>query len=92
VEEVLMGSKLLASVAVIGVPDPAVGERVHAVAVAAAGAKRDAEPILARAAKELPAHMVPREIEYVDELPRSPNGKVDYKLLKAQRVPVQGSK
>ena len=92
VEEVLMASKLLASVAVIGVPDPAVGERVHAVAVAAAGAARDAEAILARCAQELPAHMVPREIEYTDELPRSPNGKVDYKLLKAQRVPVQGSK
>ena len=53
---------------------------------------KDVEPILARCAKDLPAHMVPREIEYVDELPRSPNGKVDYKLLKSQRVPVQGSK
>jgi acyl-CoA synthetase (AMP-forming)/AMP-acid ligase II len=30
--------------------------------------------------------MLPREIEYVDELPCSPNGKVDYKLLKAQRA------
>jgi acyl-coenzyme A synthetase/AMP-(fatty) acid ligase len=30
--------------------------------------------------------MVPREIEWVEELPRSPNGKVDYKLLKAQRA------
>jgi len=89
VEEVLMASGLLASVAVIGLPDPAVGERVHAVAVAAAGAARDPEPILARCATDLPAHMVPREIEYVDELPRSPNGKVDYKLLKSQRVPGQ---
>ncbi len=91
VEEVLMASKLLASVAVIGVPDASVGERVHAVAVAASGAARDAERVLARCAAELPAHMVPREIEYVDELPRSPNGKVDYKLLKAQRAAVLGS-
>jgi acyl-CoA ligase (AMP-forming) (exosortase A-associated) len=86
VEEVLMASGLLASVAVIGLPDPSVGERVHAVAVAANGKARDAEAILARCARDLPAHMVPREIEYVEELPRSPNGKVDYKLLKAQRV------
>jgi acyl-CoA ligase (AMP-forming) (exosortase A-associated) len=92
VEEVLMASGRLASVAVIGLPDPALGERVHAVAVAAAGAPRDPEPILARCAAQLPAHMVPREIEYVDELPRSPNGKVDYKLLKAQRVPEQVGK
>jgi len=81
-----MASGLLASVAVIGVPDPAVGERVHAVAVVAEGAARDTTAILARCARDLPAHMLPREIEYVDELPRSPNGKVDYKLLKAQRA------
>jgi acyl-CoA ligase (AMP-forming) (exosortase A-associated) len=92
VEEVLMASGLLASVAVIGVPDPNVGERVHAVAVAAHGAARDPEPILARSSRDLPAHMVPREIEYVDELPRSPNGKVDYKLLKAQRTSGQVAK
>jgi len=87
VEEVLMASGRLASVAVIGVPDAAAGERVHAVAVAAAGAPRDPEPILARAAAELPAFMVPREIEYVDALPETPNGKVDYKRLKAERTP-----
>jgi acyl-CoA ligase (AMP-forming) (exosortase A-associated) len=92
VEEVLMSSGKLASVAVIGLPDPALGERVHAVAVAAASAGRDATPILAHCAAQLPAHMVPRDIEYVDELPRSPNGKVDYKLLKAQRVPEQVGK
>jgi acyl-CoA ligase (AMP-forming) (exosortase A-associated) len=92
VEEVLMASGRLASVAVIGVPDPAVGERVHAIAVAASGAAREAEPILAHCAAQLPAHMVPREIEFVDELPRSPNGKVDYKLMKAQRTSGQVAK
>jgi acyl-CoA synthetase (AMP-forming)/AMP-acid ligase II len=86
VEEVLMSTGLLAAVAAIGVPDAVAGERVHAVAVAAAGATRDPEKVLARCAAELPAHMVPREIEYVDELPLSTNGKVDYKRLRAERA------
>jgi len=83
VEEVLMATGELAQAAVIGVPDPAVGQRVHAVCVPEEGA--DEARILARCARDLPPHMVPRAIEFVPELPRSPNGKVDYKLLSAER-------
>jgi len=89
VEEVLMATGKLACVAVIGLPDPAIGQRVHAVAVAAPGVANERDAILAHCAAQLPAHMIPRDVEYVDELPRSPNGKVDYKLLKAQRIPEQ---
>ena len=85
VEEVLMATAALAQAAVIGVPDAIVGERVHAVVVAAPGAPPDADALVAYAVTRLPAHMVPREVEYVVELPRSPNGKVDYKRLKAER-------
>ena len=37
-------------------------------------------------ARELPRHMLPRDVEFVAELPRSPNGKVDYKGLRAERL------
>ena len=84
VEEILMATGKLRSVAVIGVPDPAIGERIHAVGIAEG--EQDRESILAACATRLPAHMIPRDLEYVDELPRSPNGKVDYKLLKAERT------
>jgi acyl-CoA ligase (AMP-forming) (exosortase A-associated) len=86
VEETLMATGLLAQAAVIGLPDSAVGERVHAVCVAAQGRAPDREALLACCARELPQHMVPRDLEFVDELPRSPNGKVDYKGLKMERV------
>ncbi|HUF91896.1 MAG TPA: AMP-binding protein [Candidatus Limnocylindria bacterium] len=86
VEEVLMATRTLAEAAVIGLPDPAAGERVHAVVVAAPGIAPDRDSVLARAAEELPAYMVPRDLEYVAELPRSPNGKVDYKRLRAERT------
>ena len=81
-----MSSGVLAQAAVIGLPDPAIGERVHAVCVVAEGCETDAATLLAHCATELPQHMLPREVEFVPALPRSPNGKVDYKGLKAARV------
>lgn len=89
VEDVLMATGKLLNAAVIGVPDPVVGERVHALIAPAPGETVNAAELLQRCARELPAHMVPREIEEVSELPRSPNGKVDYALLRAQRVAVR---
>lgn len=84
VEEVLMSSGMFAHVAVIGLPDPMSGQRVHAVAVAARG-EIDTNEVLASCAMSLAPYMVPREIELVDRLPTNPNGKVDYKALVRER-------
>ena len=85
VEEVLMATRQLALAAVIGLPDPTLGERVHAVVVPADGADVNKAALLAHCAKELPAYMVPRDVELVAELPRSPNLKIDYGGLRAER-------
>lgn len=85
VEEVLMASGQLRQVAVIGLPDAWTGQKVHAVGVAANGAV-DAGALLARAGASLPSYMVPADLEIVDSLPTTPNGKVDYKLLVGQRA------
>jgi acyl-CoA ligase (AMP-forming) (exosortase A-associated) len=84
VEEVLMASGSLRQVAVIGIPDPWVGQKVIAVGVAAA-AETDVAAVLAAAREKLPGHMVPARIELVDALPVTPNGKVDSKALVAER-------
>ncbi len=84
VEEALMATGQFSQIAVIGLPDPMAGQRVHAVAVAT-GDGADMTKALASAAEALPAYMVPREIELVDALPLSQNGKVDYKTLVAER-------
>lgn len=86
VEEVLMATGRLQQAAVIGLPDAIVGERVHAIVVMSPGQEADKAPLLQACTKELPAHMHPRDIEFVTELPRSPNGKVDYKRLRAERA------
>lgn len=84
VEEQLMSSGAFHQVAVIGLPDPVVGQIVHAVAVPS-GPETSVSDVLAGCANELPTYMVPRTIELVEKLPVSPNGKVDYKLLAAER-------
>ena len=44
----------------------------------------DPAVVLAAMRQALPLYMVPSRIEVRDELPRSPNGKFDRNLLKAQ--------
>ena len=85
VEAALMGTGAFRQAAVIGLPDPSLGQRVHAVAVAAEEGAPDAE-ILAAMRGALAPHMVPRAIERVARLPVTPNGKVDYKRLVAERT------
>lgn len=84
VEEVLMATGSLKQVAVIGLPDPLAGQKVHAVAVAR-DTSADQVAILQAVSQQLPAFMVPRAIEFVDALPTTPNGKIDYPLLAQQR-------
>lgn len=85
VEETLMAAGGFRHVAVIGLPDEWVGQKVHAVAVAATDAI-DTAAILKQAAVKLPPYMVPKQIELVEALPTTPNGKVDYKRLVAERT------
>jgi acyl-CoA ligase (AMP-forming) (exosortase A-associated) len=84
VEEVLMSSGAFRQVAVIGLPDAWVGQKVHAVAVPA-GAP-DYEAVRKAAAQRLPSYMIPGTIEPVESLPINPNGKVDYRRLVEERT------
>ncbi|MEO1720525.1 MAG: AMP-dependent synthetase, partial [Pseudomonadota bacterium] len=89
VEEVLMASGTFTQVAVIGLPDDWTGQRVVAVGVASEPCAADplqAKALLKSVSEKLPPHMVPKSLEYVDELPVTGNGKVDYKRLVAERT------
>ena len=85
VEEAIMATGHFRHVAVIGLPDDFAGQKVHAVAVAL---ERDVAvaPVLQAVAGTLAAYMVPRELELVDALPVTPNGKVDYRQLVRERT------
>ena len=62
--------------AVIGVPDARLGEVGKAFVVRRNGADLDAETVVAYARERLANFKVPREVVFVDELPRNLAGKV----------------
>jgi acyl-CoA synthetase (AMP-forming)/AMP-acid ligase II len=82
VEEVLYRHPMVQEAAVIGVPDPKWVERVHAVIVLRQGAKIDEAALMSFCREHLAGYKTPRSVEFVDALPRNPQGKVLKRVLK----------
>ena len=81
VESVLYSLPGIREAAVLGVPDPILGQAIQAVISLNDGADLDEMKIRKLCAQRLENHMVPNHILLMAELPKSANGKIDNKAL-----------
>jgi acyl-CoA synthetase (AMP-forming)/AMP-acid ligase II len=84
VENALAGHPAVAACAVIGVPDPQWGERVHAVVVLQPGREATGEQLREFCRGQIAGYKLPRSIAFVDALPTSGAGKVLKRELRKQ--------
>jgi acyl-CoA synthetase (AMP-forming)/AMP-acid ligase II len=83
VEDLLSGHDAVVEVAVFGVDDEEFGQRLKAVVVLRDGASVSEDEIKKHVKSNLAGYKVPREVEFVDELPRTSTGKVLKRELQA---------
>jgi acyl-CoA synthetase (AMP-forming)/AMP-acid ligase II len=76
VEDLLAGHEAVVEVAVFGVEDEQFGQRLKAVVVVRDGASVGEDDIKKHVKSNLAGYKVPRDVEFVDELPRTSTGKV----------------
>ena len=86
VEEALSQHPDVVEVAVIGVPDEQWGELVTALVVPREGTTPDELGLVEFARSRLAGYKLPRSVELVDELPRTPTGKVLKRELRDRRT------
>jgi acyl-CoA synthetase (AMP-forming)/AMP-acid ligase II len=86
VEDLLADHDAVVEVAVIGVDDEEFGQRLKAFVVATDGIEVSEEELKAHIKATLASYKAPREIEFLDELPRNATGKVLKRELHARET------
>jgi fatty-acyl-CoA synthase len=86
VEEVIKRLPQVADAVCVGIPDERFGERVCALVEPVPGASIVASSVSEAVKAELAGYKVPRTVELVDTIARSPAGKVDYPRLRQMAI------
>ncbi len=82
IEEAALASGAVADAAAFGVPDERLGQAI--VLVAVAKVEEAEKQLVAWLRRDLPQHMQPQRIVWMDRLPVGPNGKLDRTALKVE--------
>jgi acyl-CoA synthetase (AMP-forming)/AMP-acid ligase II len=81
-EAILINHPAVGDVAVIGVPDEEAGELPKAFVVLKPGTEANAEELMAHVAEHVAKYKQIRMVEFTDEIPKSPSGKILRRLLR----------
>jgi acyl-CoA synthetase (AMP-forming)/AMP-acid ligase II len=85
VEEILLAHPAVAECGVAGVPHPYWGEQVTAFVVLRPGMNASAEDLMTACREKLSRYKVPKEIKFLEKLPRNTMGKVLRRALREIR-------
>ncbi|MDP0398482.1 FadD3 family acyl-CoA ligase [Tsukamurella strandjordii] len=92
VEQVIARIPGVSESAVVGVPEPRLGEVGKAFVVLTAGQALTEDAVIEHCRGSLANFKVPRSVEFVAELPRNATGKVLKRVLRGEPDPVSGEK
>jgi long-chain acyl-CoA synthetase len=81
-EQALVRHPDVLDAACIGVPDAEMGERMIALVQVRPGSSVTADDLIVWCRADLAGYKCPKELRFVDEVPRNPMGKIDKKTLK----------
>jgi fatty-acyl-CoA synthase len=88
VEELLLTHPRVEEAAVIGVEDPEFGQRLAAFVVATPGAELSEDDVREFVKGNLARYKVPRDVSFLEQLPRNPTGKVLKRELRRLTEPL----
>jgi acyl-CoA synthetase (AMP-forming)/AMP-acid ligase II len=81
VEQSLYNHPSIYEVCVVGVPDEKWGEAVKAVVVLKEGGSATSEELIEHCSQSLATYKKPKTVDFVDELPKNPHGKIVRRLV-----------
>lgn len=84
IENVLYALPGIREAAIVGVPDPVLGTAVKAVLAVDPTMSLSTKDVLHHCAKNLEDYMIPKFVEFVDQLPKTDSGKISRRKVAAQ--------
>lgn len=76
VEKYLLAHPKIREAVIVGLPDPVIGEEIHACIVLKENETATAAEIIAYSRERLAAYKCPKTVTFFDDLPKGPNGRI----------------